>query len=78
VRYRTGDYSWRDQEAPINSYPQFMVTVDDIPAHFIHVRGALADSRRAPPPTSSAGAGATNLRRWQVQPRRALPHGRGA
>jgi pimeloyl-ACP methyl ester carboxylesterase len=45
VSYWTGEYSWRDQEALMNSYPQFMATVDGIPVHFIHVRGNGPDPK---------------------------------
>jgi pimeloyl-ACP methyl ester carboxylesterase len=33
-------YDWRAQEAAINSYPQFITTVDGAALHFMHVRSA--------------------------------------
>jgi len=36
--WRTG-YDWRKQEAQINAWPHFRTSIDDIPIHFIHVRG---------------------------------------
>jgi pimeloyl-ACP methyl ester carboxylesterase len=32
------DYDWRKVEARLNSYPQFMTTIDGLDIHFIHVR----------------------------------------
>lgn len=45
VSYWASEYCWRQQEALMNSYPQFMATVDGIPIHFIHVRGNGLDPR---------------------------------
>lgn len=45
TRYWAEDYDWRAQERAINAHPQFLVTIDDIPIHFLHVRG------RGPDPT---------------------------
>jgi len=36
-------FDWRAQEAAINAYPQFRVELDDVPIHFIHVRGSGPD-----------------------------------
>src|SRR3984957_12172135 len=33
-------YDWRPQEAALNSYPQFITTVDGTALHFMHVRSA--------------------------------------
>src|SRR5580693_6756780 len=33
-------YDWRVQEAALNSYPQFITTVDGAALHFMHVRSA--------------------------------------
>ncbi len=37
--YWANDYDWRAQEAQINRFAHFRVTIDDVPLHFIHVRG---------------------------------------
>ena len=39
VRYWRHDYDWRAEEARINAVPQYRVVIDDIPIHFVHVRG---------------------------------------
>src|SRR5213595_559622 len=38
ARYWTTEYDWRKVEAKLNSYPQFITTIDGIDIHFIHVR----------------------------------------
>jgi len=38
VRYWGTDYDWRKAEAKLNSFPQFVTTVDGVDIHFIHVR----------------------------------------
>jgi pimeloyl-ACP methyl ester carboxylesterase len=38
ARYWAKDYDWRKVEARLNSYPQFMTTIDGLDIHFIHVR----------------------------------------
>jgi len=38
VRYWSTDYDWRKIEAKLNSYPQFVTTIDGVDIHFIHVR----------------------------------------
>src|SRR5258706_15933091 len=32
------DYDWRKVEAKLNSYPQFITSIDGLDIHFIHVR----------------------------------------
>ena len=32
------DYDWRQAEAKLNAWPQFMTTIDGVDIHFIHVR----------------------------------------
>ncbi len=39
VSYWIESYDWRKQERAINAYPQFRTEIDDVPIHFIHVRG---------------------------------------
>lgn len=39
VDYWADAYDWRAQEAAINHFPQFRVTIDGIPIHYLHVRG---------------------------------------
>ena len=38
ARYWGTDYDWRKCEAKLNSYPQFITTIDGLDIHFIHVR----------------------------------------
>jgi pimeloyl-ACP methyl ester carboxylesterase len=38
ARYWATDYDWRKVEAKLNSYPQFVTTIDGLDIHFIHVR----------------------------------------
>lgn len=37
--YWLGGYDWRQSEAELNRFPQFMARVEDIDVHFYHVRG---------------------------------------
>jgi len=39
LRYWADDYDWRATEARMNALPHFMVDIDDIPIHFVHLRG---------------------------------------
>ena len=32
-------YDWRAQEAAMNAFPQFRTMIDEVPVHFIHVKG---------------------------------------
>jgi epoxide hydrolase len=41
--WRTG-YDWREQEAELNSYPQFTTEIDGARVHFLHVRSADPDA----------------------------------
>src|SRR5689334_21272290 len=36
--YWAKEYDWRKGEAKLNSYPQFVTTIDGVDIHFIHVR----------------------------------------
>src|SRR5688500_1347546 len=38
VRYWGTDYDWRQAEARLNAWPQFVTTIDGLDVHFIHVR----------------------------------------
>ena len=38
ARYWGTEYDWRKMEAKLNSYPQFVTTIDGLDIHFIHVR----------------------------------------
>jgi hypothetical protein len=38
VRYWGADYDWRQAEAQLNAWPQFVTTIDGLDIHFIHVR----------------------------------------
>lgn len=39
IAYWQDGFDWRTQENRINRFPQFRATIDDVPVHFIHVRG---------------------------------------
>jgi pimeloyl-ACP methyl ester carboxylesterase len=39
IRYWRDDYDWRAQERAINELPQFLVTIDGVPLHFVHIKG---------------------------------------
>lgn len=43
VGYWRDEYDWRAAEAEMNRLPQFRVVVDDVPIHFVHVRGTNPD-----------------------------------
>jgi pimeloyl-ACP methyl ester carboxylesterase len=38
ARYWATEYDWRKIETKLNSYPQFMTTIDGLDIHFVHVR----------------------------------------
>ena len=38
VRYWGTDYDWRQAEAKLNAWPQFVTTIDGLDIHFMHVR----------------------------------------
>ncbi|WP_174291088.1 epoxide hydrolase family protein [Sphingomonas bacterium] len=37
--YWLDGYDWRAEERRMNAFPQFRTTIDDVPIHFLHVRG---------------------------------------
>jgi epoxide hydrolase len=39
-RYWAEAFDWRMWEAKLNSYPQFLVSVEDLEIHFLHVRSS--------------------------------------
>ena len=39
VDYWRDQYDWRAQEAAMNALPHYRVTIDEVPIHFVHVRG---------------------------------------
>jgi pimeloyl-ACP methyl ester carboxylesterase len=39
VDYWAGDFDWRAQEAAMNRFEHYKVAIDDVPIHFIHMRG---------------------------------------
>lgn len=39
VEYWRDAYDWRKHEAEMNAVPHFRVVLDDVPIHFVHVRG---------------------------------------
>jgi hypothetical protein len=38
AKYWADDYDWRKAEKKLNSYPQFITSIDGLDIHFIHVR----------------------------------------
>jgi microsomal epoxide hydrolase len=40
IDYLLTRYSWREQEAALNRWPQFMARVEDYDIHFLHVQGS--------------------------------------
>ena len=48
VNYWLNGYDWRAQEAAMNSLPQFRTMIDDVPVHFVHVKGKGVEG--GPPP----------------------------
>jgi pimeloyl-ACP methyl ester carboxylesterase len=44
VRYWGTDYDWREAEAKLNAWPQFVTTIDGVDIHFIHVRSRHPDA----------------------------------
>ncbi|MBC6980374.1 epoxide hydrolase family protein [Caulobacter sp. 17J80-11] len=38
ANYWANQYDWRKFETKLNSYPQFVTTIDGVPIHFIHVK----------------------------------------
>jgi hypothetical protein len=38
AEYWRTEYDWREQEAKINEFPQFIAEIDEQPVHFLHVR----------------------------------------
>ena len=38
------DYDWPAEQARLNTFPQFIATVDGQPIHFMHVRSTVADA----------------------------------
>ena len=45
ARHWATDYDWRACEARLNALPQFMVEIDGLDIHFIHVRSEHEDAR---------------------------------
>lgn len=41
IEYWCTDYNWREREARINAFDQFLTEVDDLGIHFIHVRSKV-------------------------------------
>ena len=44
AEYWASDYDWRKAEAKLNSYPQFVTTIDGLDIHFIHVKSKHANA----------------------------------
>src|SRR4051812_20096938 len=44
ARYWATEYDWREIEAKLNSYPNFITEIDGLDIHFIHVRSKHQDA----------------------------------
>lgn len=44
VDYWANDYDWRAEEARMNEYPHYRVSIDGVPLHFIHMRSGRPDA----------------------------------
>ena len=44
VTYWQREYDWRRFEAALDAYPQFVMTIDGLDVHFVHVRSANPDA----------------------------------
>jgi epoxide hydrolase len=44
VRYWQNDFDWRSREAELNCFNHFQTEIDDCKIHFIHEKGAGANS----------------------------------
>src|SRR4051794_9171119 len=44
MHYWGTDYNWRNAEARLNAFPQFMTTIEGVDIHFIHVRSRHPDA----------------------------------
>ncbi|MDN3359978.1 epoxide hydrolase family protein [Actinomadura sp. DC4] len=44
VRYWRHEYDWREAEARLNEWPQFMTTIDGADVHFAHIRSPEPDA----------------------------------
>ena len=49
VGYWRDTYDWRQHERAMNAWPQFKTVIDDVPIHFIHVRGKGAPGKQPTP-----------------------------
>jgi len=54
MEYWGTDYNWRNFEAKLNALPQFMMQIDGVDIHFIHVR---SKHENAMPPSGRPLAG---------------------
>ena len=43
--YWASEYDWRACEAKLNAYPQFLIEIDGLDIHFLHIRSANPDAR---------------------------------
>jgi pimeloyl-ACP methyl ester carboxylesterase len=44
ARYWADEYDWRECEARLNAYPQFITEIDGLDIHFVHVRSKHEDA----------------------------------
>jgi pimeloyl-ACP methyl ester carboxylesterase len=45
VGYWTNEFDWRAQEAAMNRLPHYLVDIDGIPIHFVHVRSSTPNAK---------------------------------
>ncbi len=57
VDYWLNGYDWRAQEAAMNALPQFRTMIDDVPVHFVHVKGGEGAPTRCRSSSTTVGLG---------------------
>ena len=55
ARYWATDYDWRQVEARLQAFPQFITEIDGVDIHFIHVRSKQTARCRSSSPTDGPG-----------------------
>ncbi len=63
IAYWRDEYDWRQTEAEINAFPHFRTVIDDVPIHFIHVKGKGPNPKpiHADSPTANPASLATRF-----------------
>ena len=55
AQYWATDYDWRQVEARLQAFPQFITEIDGVDIHFIHVRSKQTARCRSSSPTDGPG-----------------------